>query len=133
MNIRDLKPGRETDALVAEQAMEWEACSPTASFDLSPSGVGFGLGDPPEGFVGRCTELSRRFVFPSYSTDIAAAWEVAKKLGIFFGRFSLGKYCAFSSIRRYEEGKATYADTPELAICIEALEFVNAQNAGSTK
>lgn len=61
-----MKPGRDMDALVAEKVMWWKDC-------LFPDGAAVdGWGMPPSK-----TQAAK---IPSYSEDIAAAWEVVHRL-----------------------------------------------------
>ncbi|MBU7319007.1 BC1872 family protein [Paenibacillus oleatilyticus] len=71
--VRDMKPGRELDALVAK-AMGWTNFSPIDPNCDHAVGVdgyrrNFAL-DPSDG---------KQKPFPLYSTDISAAWEVVEK------------------------------------------------------
>lgn len=59
-----MKPGRELDALVAEKVMGWRWF--TDEFNPRPVLV------PPG--------MPRQSALPSFSTDIAAAWEVVERL-----------------------------------------------------
>jgi hypothetical protein len=61
----------------------------------------------------------------AYSTDIACAWEVVEKLGMFVGPFANGEFWAFESVTRYIEGRTSKAKTGPLAICREAIRIVS--------
>lgn len=65
MNIDELKPGRELDALIAERVMGLERVTTPGGFTVGWRPKGINLGAAP---------------LDSYSTDIAAAWQVVEKL-----------------------------------------------------
>ena len=63
---------------------------------------------------------------PCFSSTILRAWEVADKLGIWFGRFTDGEYWAFASVSDYLNSKVSKAPTAPLAVCRCALKVVGA-------
>lgn len=120
---------REMDARVAEKVMGWKNCSPRSSYDLPVSGVAFGLGDPPDGWVGSVTSFSRRGVIPPYSTDIRAAREVIEKLRkegydviVRLDATRINPPFAHVEFRSQVDEFVGTAETEELAICLAALK-----------
>lgn len=114
MNLRKL------DALVAEKVMGWK--------DISGPDHGIDMWQTPEGHRG-----IRGKDIPSYSTDIAAAWEVAEKLSqLCFGLWRVGDEweCELDS----NDGRFLVAGdsvhvfgsgiSAPLAICLAALKAV---------
>lgn len=98
MNIDELKPGRELDALVAEKVF------------------GVDVGDI---YYDSTMQEITNFSIPHYSTDISAAWEVVEK----FGRFDLilngsGAWCA----EFYGSWDRSFGDSAPHAICLAALK-----------
>jgi hypothetical protein len=85
MNIRELSAGRELDALVAEKVM---GCKVRIGFPIYENGVGMKLkGSNPycecENKAHWTESRGESDLFsdiPNYSTDIAAAWAVLKKI-----------------------------------------------------
>lgn len=85
VSIDEMPAGREMEGLVAEKVMGWERCIPTSVVDRPVSGVEHGVGTPPEPCKENCRYVGipgpkPRAVFPYYSTDIGAAWEVVEKM-----------------------------------------------------
>lgn len=124
--IDALPAGRELDALVAERVMGWTNIS-----TLSPQGRYFGArhfgwhetlrGSVPE---------HGRVALPSYSTDIAAGWEVVEKLVSLGWHFTItslqGKWHAglTKDIGDVRETAMGHESTVPLAICRAALKAV---------
>lgn len=114
--------GRELDALVAEKVMGIEI----------PQWL-----EVPEGL----TTLTSREIVPPYSTDIAAAWLVVDYLralpngGVWLeelsGRYSEGYRCGFSWTKNASstDFRQAIGDTAPLAICLAALEAMEARHA----
>jgi len=119
---------REFDARVAETVMGWKNCKPRHSFDLPISGVGFGLGDPPEGWDGHLSTQWRRHVIPPFTTDDGAAMLVLEelrrrhrdvRLSGGAGAEGVGPwYCFFGP----KDEHGAHGPTIALAICRAALE-----------
>jgi len=112
--ILALPPGRELDALVAEKVMGQK-------LPLGPSEEARSVGPWFHGEGAVC---------PSYSTDIAAAWQVVEKFqqtGLAVFSFWTGQYPGYTANLNCEtaDGKWRYftadADTAPLAICRAAL------------
>lgn len=101
----EMKPGRELDALIAEKVMGMN--------------VQHGRVWSQEGKCLRETDL------PSYSTDIAAAWEVVEKLKL--GLLPDGdKWIAGQADRAgLETSNLCWGDTAPHAICLAALNAVS--------
>lgn len=76
-----MKPGRELDALIAEKVMGWKwhpIKGDEPYYDeLTKNHGGFWLNGTASV---NCTDINGAPNCPHYSTDIAAAWEVAQKL-----------------------------------------------------
>ena len=122
---------RELDALVAEKAMGWTNCSAKAVFDYPVSGVGFGLGTPPEGWVGRHTDFSSRGEIPHFSTHMAPAFELMEKYGFVLLPFKqLGwVVCKDQQLESYNlkprylhAHYVAHADKAPRALCLAALK-----------
>jgi len=79
-DIAAVQAFREFDARVAECVMGWKNCRPHHSFDLPISGIGFGVGDPPEGWEGHLSTQWRRYMIPPFTTDDGAAMLVLEEL-----------------------------------------------------
>lgn len=105
---KNLSPGRELDALVAEKAMGWAR--------NRGSGVGF---TTPDGEY-------RSIDIWSPSTDIAAAWQVVGKLRERGFGFSLNDAWIAWFLAAPNEYQAS-ADTAPHAICLAALRAVGAE------
>ena len=103
-DILEMEAGRELDALVAEKVMGWQNIDIYAQIRTSSS-VGAGI-EPGNEFP---TDL------PFYSTSIADAWEIVKKLYLTVAPYSDNKWHA-------ADGKViAFASTASLAICRAAL------------
>ncbi len=148
-----MNAGRELDALIAEKVMGWTRAG--AQYHIRPSHR------PSKDFPGNILndfdgkgphdflfpdkhDDTLRMAFcgcestidvPSYSTDIAAAWEVVEKLGNWHGfdfmilldTSNSGKWEAGwyeMGWDGYERRCAESADTAPLAICLAALKAV---------
>ncbi len=115
MNIEDLQPGRELDALVAEKVMGWHVeivQYPHATADF-PNYVG-------RDGIGRC--------LPSQwnpSTEIASAWLVVEKLSESSIMLSVSWHAGHWWCVIYPEQEplteGPYSETAPLAICRAAL------------
>ena len=121
-----MEPGREMDALIAEKVMGWD----TVHFVKFADGtIPFGASPDMQkeaddgGFI-----CSTNKEVPEFSTDIAAAWLVVEKMGLFGGtgcslvgplpgqkwHIHFGKISSDSVI----------GDTAPHAICLAALKAV---------
>lgn len=108
-----MKPGRELDMLVAEKVM--------------------GLNNTE--YVKEWTQEQMKIVqgwwpklYPNYSTDIAAAWEVVEKIQC--RSFELNWHLdSYNFVRIYKAKFQTtnfvYGETAAHAICLAALKFKN--------
>jgi hypothetical protein len=107
----NFKPGRELDALIAEKVMG--KVDDAASLRLAlEEGMEYGA-------------------VPRYSADIAAAWEVVKRLGE--GDFILERWPEFKDDRRWRSsfGRGvdfSYSSTASHAICLAALKAVGVES-----
>jgi hypothetical protein len=122
-DIRKMDAGREMDALVAEIVMELELSEIDGYYRTTVTLTRY----PAPGFTRFDTEPWNKEI-PEYSTDIAAAWEVVKKMQsppdeYFFGIKMTpaiphkGKPCWHVELG----GIFAYAETAPLAICRAAL------------
>lgn len=111
--------GGDLDAAIAEKVMGW-----TALFQVDGNGLWAGLSDGSE----------RPAYVPSYSTDIAAAWQVVENLRARGCEFSLSEratdesawHCAF-----FPKGGSCgigFGGTVPEVICIAALDAVEGEN-----
>lgn len=126
-----MKPGRELDALIAEKVMGWRPI-------IRSEWPCIALANTPDNekeiaFL-RAADLRGQYEdIPNYSTDIAEAWEIIKKL-IEYNPFweeknclyfqlsptnPAGWMCNFGDSRHIE-----YGDTAPHAICLAALKAV---------
>ena len=118
----DWKPGRELDALVARKIMGW--------FDIGhDTSIDEWMGRPSDYDAKKYGQM---YVgLPHYSTDIAAAWEVLKKMinttgpdGDYYDVvLDIHKHrtiCVMGELADYRV--QVTADTTEHAICLAALE-----------
>lgn len=118
-----MKSGRDLDALMAEKVMGW------TDVNLNGSGI------PPH-----FKHLTSHELYPNYSTDIAAAWEVVEKLTSSEGiKLEIHPSNCF---KEYEVG-ITFEDkdgdamgpfyflekTAPHAICLAALKAVDQTNS----
>jgi hypothetical protein len=110
-----MNAGSDLDALVAEKVIGCRVIRPETGDRYPLCGCDKSPHDKPG-----------TFRIESYSTDIAAAWKVADKVGLFFGRFSKDEYWAFLSVSNYLNGHVSKAKAAPLAICLAALEAVKA-------
>jgi hypothetical protein len=133
---RKMKPGRELDALIAEKVMGW-------SRNLDDK-YGERPWKRPDG-----TQVVTDFLsapcdmkMPKYSTDIAAAWQVAEKLKLCVWPTNKGRWFVFQEDFDEDYGdeywfggdsidetvkttrNGAVADTAALAICLSALKFL---------
>jgi len=123
-----MKPGRELDALVAERVMGWTR-EPKGW--LSPP-----MGDPRMMWAATWDEAGRPGYLPSYSTDIAAVWEVVEQMGTkeILGVLTLGAPCDdnpkwraiftkkwVANLDAYPDG-IEHGDSAPHAICLAALK-----------
>lgn len=72
--MNELKPGRELDALIAEEVMGWHEYK-----DANPKAPLNNQGDLNDHPCETCGSVYGHGIKP-YSTDISAAWEVAQKI-----------------------------------------------------
>lgn len=98
MNVDKIQAGREMDALIAEKITGFKPVTMTA-------------GIPPH------------FIYPQYSTDIAAAWQVIERLKKLKPIISYDPYSEKWYVR-FNGGESCSADTVMLAICRAALKAV---------
>lgn len=113
-----MKPGRELDALVAEKVMGWKFLGGAL---LSPKNQE----TPTEYDWQKPTSK-----VPFYSTDIAAAWEVAMKLGnVIIHTYWVGepKFVEASIVGSDAVYKTAAGDSAPHAICLAALKVVGAK------
>ena len=108
MSKKDLEPGRELDALIAEKVM----------------GI-------KEGQVFQTSKGSYSYKpYPYYSTDIAAAWEVVEKLSAVWS-FELETYrdnsirCFFRQHDHQELCVMQFSNSAPHAICLAALKAIS--------
>lgn len=120
MDADQMPAGPELDLLVAERVMgtkrphEWVIDGYPGSLETWEACHRCDL--PREDFV------EGGFCIPGYSTDIASAWELVEKCGLFVGPFTQDQYWAFESVAQYLNGRASIAGTAPLAICRAALK-----------
>lgn len=117
MNINELKPGRELDALVAEKVMGWARI---IMADQAWADVSNNWHSDYMGTVG-----GKRTVIPLFSTDIAAAWEVVEKFDDYGVWRHEGQAKHHAEFKR-EFGKwkrwAAEGESASHAICLAALK-----------
>jgi hypothetical protein len=125
--------GRELDALIAERVMGWKR-HPTKPHPTDNRSIGGVLYCPPN-----APYLSSLNVVPPYSTDIAAAWEVAEKMvgdghvfivkgdGLRTGDFSPRWTVLCDNLPRTDD------DSAPLAICRAALKAVADKEVGTAR
>lgn len=113
--------GRELDALVAEKVMGWKRYGRRNS----------GTWTAPGGFNASAGS------WPTYSTDIAAAWEVVEAMQkkawvteVSADCFVDGRPAGFTAHCWYDDDSRHYAtaDTAPLAICRAALQAMEARH-----
>jgi hypothetical protein len=126
--VTEIKPSREIDALVAEKVMGWTRTASGWHHECPSAGPdGVNIAAPPH-----------------FSTDIAAAWQVAEKLGLTVTPMSVRGIRKWGSARcNYFQGPPLVAvgmtkgrdwetaETAPMAICLAALRWVGIQFAGS--
>jgi hypothetical protein len=142
----EMKPGRELDALVAEKVMGWSRKTITVAKQYHgqnewdpPQTVSWGSDAIVQGnkvyTFDRDDQPTNAEEMPKYSTDIAAAWEVAEKLHKDSWRLELvtsellgpdmGGASARFACKAAVRGHVTeHADTAPHAICLAALKAV---------
>lgn len=104
----NMKPGRELDALVAEKVMGWKIVS--NRYECSDEQCNCRTG-----------YLNDMHFLPNYSSDIAAAWEVAEKMDD-----------TFTDLHRYKKDEwfcqmrkvCMRGDSAPHAICLAALKVI---------
>lgn len=133
-----LEAGRELDALIAERVMGWlrsRGCCKPETFEWDARGV---VLVPPDHFKDyqRPAEIPSDPITnfgttPSYSTDIASAWEVVQALedrGLIAAVMRYRPYWRVEFLPVAESDSRTFAPgmapTTALAICRAALEAV---------
>ena len=146
VNLDELKPGRELDALIAEKVEEfvWRRASSGCKVLVPATG-------PDADWAKLWTEELRgdeqvcrdglRFV-PPYSTDIAVAWQVLKQIGELAGPNVMRKYQVHGWLKASPEARtfiaitdfdfnqhgiatnewSAHGNTLEEAICLAALK-----------
>ena len=114
MDTKDLKPGRELDALVAEKVMGWVRAPVLNMTNIS---AWF-----EKGIRGRSPRFIVRTDAPRYSIEIQAAWEVANKASglIHVAEMTNGWVVTIRNSETHKTWQAA-ADTLPLAICRVAL------------
>lgn len=120
-----MNPGRELDALIAENIMGWKFLT---NFFIDNGPKRSWLGTPLK------KSLIEREPIPHYSTDIAAAFEVIKRMDKLGHTFSCESYFTGNS-KIYDKWQATFGErinningvagvsVPHV-ICLAALEVV---------
>lgn len=118
-----MNPGRELDALIAEKVM-----------GLLINGTAEHADGSVEPAFGNANGISgQAYPARNYSTDIAAAWQIAEKLKEKKLYLSLS-ITRFGSDQAYEASVSNqigaricgeYGDTPAIAICRAALKAIN--------
>lgn len=108
-----MNPGRKLDALVAEKVMGWALSNKESIKD---------------GLI--YTDRGWTSAYPSYSTDIAAAWEVVEKFRWAEPELSWNDE-THSWIVHFQKGMysgyANSAETAPHAICLAALKAIGVQ------
>lgn len=116
MDIRDMKPGRELDVLVANRVM-----GRNDEFEMLATRRGV-----MDDTCGREIKGGYKERTPYYSTDIRAAWEVVEKMYLMICPQSLGAPENMKYLCTYAEGPfnkeiEVFSETAPYAICITAL------------
>lgn len=118
-----MNPGRELDALVAERVMGLE---PWPEQDPRWGVKAFKAKFVPYGQEPKPCEA------PSYSTDIAAAWEVVEKFQacarferVFENGKQTGWWCELAGNGDDFQSSSAVAETLPLSICLAALKATN--------
>ena len=113
--------GREMDAEIAEKIMDYEiVLSGPMKTKMILIDVGIQALLKPRQSLGLMPAM-----IPNYSTDIAAAWTMAEKIG---GLWGVGygparkEYAAYFQTAIHLPTARGYADTAPLALCKAALE-----------
>ena len=120
MNIDEMKPGRELDALVAEKVMGWRRVSEGEPYFW-----------PTQKMIDRIKELHPDvlavdyFPAPLFSADIAAAWQIVEKADWWqMESVETGEVWVILAINESYSYDATANAAPH-AICLAALKAVN--------
>jgi hypothetical protein len=109
-----MNPGRELDALVAEKVMGW---GHSRYFKTEDSSAVAAL----KRLDGWNIWKDGKWAFlPHFSTDIAAAWEVAEKVGCVIGRGSFGWIVKDD----WTDADGIETDSAPHAICLFALKVM---------
>lgn len=131
-HVHDRTPERELDARIATEVMGWQVRWASEEHPVFPGGdwenkLTDGPYTPPGWPVKR------------YSTDIAAAWLVVKKMtgadpdGLeyaFYVNYGPDEWeCGFVHPNRYDWWVASNCETAQKAICLAALKAVGGDNA----
>lgn len=130
-----MKPGRELDALVAEKVMGWNR-------DHEKRKLSYYYGDDlyAQDLITKLTDVE----IPSYSTDIAAAWEVVERFqeehGLLMflranpnGTYEISLECNGVCRDDWKDaacefyGSSSGLDSAPHAICLAALKAVGAK------
>ena len=117
MDIDELKPGRELDALVAEKVMGWKREEYWTAIGKGETTWHTGLMGP-DGL----REVNN---YPDYSTDIAAAWDIIDKADWWSieSEYSSGVLAVIALNGGFSW--AAKGETAQHAICLAALMEVN--------
>lgn len=123
--MRELKPGRELDALVAEKVMGWKQYTfPDAEWCQGYAGKQYWQ----DGVTTvTCTNEDGTPNCPNYSTNIAAAWAVIEKLRArepLFRFFMDYNPQALWCVNIAPFPPVTRCESPSHAICLAALRAV---------
>jgi|GEM_PF-771862 hypothetical protein len=137
MNPEDIKASRNTDALVGEKVMGWTKHRNDRAETAVESGkVDWEYDWVPPQFNG---DTGYNRALPNYSTDIAAAWTVAEKLGLSVINTKEVYYaCVPGDIvnahmsHAIMDGSWALANTAQLAICRAALKIIDLQASAKT-
>ena len=129
MDVREMKPGRELDALVAEKIFDKQ-------FYRAPMTEWRGryvykeFWDDPNSYYNewhRSQEIGEwEYCGPNYSTDISAAWEVLGKFQLRLENVGYGDKKYHVIIHKFDEDGEfsefdSFAETAPHAICIASL------------
>lgn len=129
MNVDELKAGPKLNELVAQKVMKWHR-SAKEPWDDFESEYWVDEDDCFMAYADNHKEGEQWTLCWSPSTDIAAAWTVVEKLRLHVIPFGTNQWAAAN--RRDEQGWYSdilvWADTAPLAICLAAIEIVEATN-----
>lgn len=125
-----MEPSLELDALVAEKVMGWKRIEPDGRYFHGGWSAGYAISKAEEHSIRSCAAPLR--MLPTYSSDIAAAWEIVRKfleqlrwnVELSSDQGELLEWrCELRGGDPYVE---VYADAPTApeAICLAALDAV---------